>query len=443
MAASISLLRDFDGQTWRSDLAVGLRAGLARNVIAPWFPRSIDRRDGGFLSGFDHRWRPYGRQDRMLEFQARQTRTAARLGMALPTDESWTGTVRHGLAYLDGVMRDATDGGWFALVDRGGQPLLGATKHAHGTAYLIACGAEAYRFTGNEQALAMARAAFGWLDTTLHDEEHGGYDGWATRDGKVIRSKVDLPPDLDGRNDDHLGHGIGLKDANVHSDLLEAFALLAAVSDDARVKQRLSEVFDVLTSAFCTAQGAVHYLVGPDLRPVPGIERYGYPLQTGFRLLAAGAQLGRPASEVMAMARRMLDHVLEWGWDERRGGFVEGGPATEPRAVGGTSLTIRKRPWWVQTEGTKLLLRMALDEPSPGVYHDHLMRLVRVIESDFVDARNGGWDMSARSDWTWRRRLPGRGLPKGDLWKDASHEADMHLAAIRMLRGLGPDEPID
>jgi mannose/cellobiose epimerase-like protein (N-acyl-D-glucosamine 2-epimerase family) len=212
---------------WRSKLAARLRDGLAKHVIAPWFPRSVDERDGGFTSGFDHRWRPIGANHRLLEFQARQTRSAAKLGSALPGDRSWAGIARHGVRYLDGVMRDTADGGWFALVDRSGQPLLGATKHAHGTAYLISCGVEAHRLTGDELPLAIAREAFEWLEATLHDDVHGGYHGWATRQGKVILGPGDLPAELRDRHTDHLGHAIGLKDANVHSDMLMALTLLA------------------------------------------------------------------------------------------------------------------------------------------------------------------------------------------------------------------------
>ena len=45
----------------------------------------------------------------------------------------------------------------------------------------------------------------------------------------------------------------------------------------------------------------------------------------------------------------------------------------------------------------------------------------------------------------WPRRLlmTARGLPKSDIWKDASHEADMDLTLIRMLRCLEPHAPID
>src|SRR5690349_6487833 len=81
---------------WRSNHAAALREGLTRHAIQPWFPRSIDRMDGGFLSGFDSHWRAQGAQDRLLEFQARQTRTAARLGMALPSESQWRDVVAHG-----------------------------------------------------------------------------------------------------------------------------------------------------------------------------------------------------------------------------------------------------------------------------------------------------------------------------------------------------------
>jgi mannobiose 2-epimerase len=428
---------------WRSTLAGRLRTGLVRHVIGPWFPRSIDHKDGGFLADFDHRWQPSGPQHRMLEFQARQTRTAARLGVALPTDRSWGEVVNHGVRYLADVMRDETDGGWFGLVDRSGQPLLAGTKHAHGTAYLISCGVEAHMLTGDKEPLAIAQAAFEWLEATLHDAQHGGYYGWATRDGRVILGRADLPPELAARDDDPLGHGIGLKDANVHSDLLDAFTLLSGVWPDDRLVARLAEIYDIVTSRFVTSAGAVHYLVERDLTPVPGVERYGYPFQTGFRLAAAARRAGRSVADAQALARRMLDHGIEWAWDEKRGGFVEAGPAAEPRTLAGTRLTLRNRPWWVQAEAAKLLLLVALDEPSPGPRHALFERLVGVIEAEFVDRVRGGWEMTARSDWPLRRRLPWRGMPKSDPWKDASHEADMYLATIRMLRGLPTSAPID
>ena len=47
-------------------------------ILKVWFPRTIDTEYGGFLSDFDYRWRPRGPQDKMLEYQARQTIAAAK-----------------------------------------------------------------------------------------------------------------------------------------------------------------------------------------------------------------------------------------------------------------------------------------------------------------------------------------------------------------------------
>ena len=138
----------------------------------------------------------------------------------------------------------------------------------------------------------------------------------------------------------------------------------------------------------------------------------------------------------------MLDHVIEWGWDNRRGGFMEAGPAAEPRrrrraAEGAQAAVVGSN------RGGQAPLAVTLDEPEDGRYRALFTRCMEVIDTEFVDHLFGGWEMTARSDVPRRLHLRRRALPKSDIWKDASHEADMHLAAIRMLRGLAAEDPID
>ena len=167
---------------------------------------------------------------------------------------------------------------------------------------------------------------------------------------------------------------------------------------------------------------------------MPGPELFGYALQMGYRLEAAAQVLGRSVVDAKALAHKMLDHAIEHGWDHRRGGFFDGGDTNEDG---------RRRRWWVQTEAAKLLLSTALDDPTNGRYQALLQQLLEVIERDFIDRQRGGWEMLARPQWPRRLLMTGRGLPKSDIWKVASHEADMYLTLIRSLRGLEPDAPID
>ena len=99
-----------------------------------WFPRCVDRLRGGYDCDFDRRWRHRGPQHRLLEFQGRQMRTAARLALAFPEEDRFADFALHGLRYLRDVMWDRRYGGWYALMAADGTPLAGGTKHAHGTA---------------------------------------------------------------------------------------------------------------------------------------------------------------------------------------------------------------------------------------------------------------------------------------------------------------------
>jgi mannobiose 2-epimerase len=377
----------------------------------------------------------------MLEFQARQTRTAARLGTAYPDEPAWPEIASHGFRYLNEVMRDHAEGGWFWMVDRTGKPLADATKHAHGTAYVMDACLDVYRLTGAPEALQGARDAFEWLEGNVHDSVDGGYFGWVARNGTPIMQA--LPSAAKGTlARDPLGHGIGMKDANVHSDLLEALTVLFEAWPDPRVEERLREVYELLTDRFITPAGSMHYLLYPDLTPVPGVERYGYPLQTASRLPPAALALGLPLDDAIARARRIVDHAMATAWDELRGGTIEAGPAAEPFVLSGVSLRVTTRPWWVQTEALKAHLLLGLQEPVPGRYLEQFERNLELIDREYLDQRFGGWYTVARSD---RSRLDGllrRGVRKGDIWKDASHETEFYLTAMRMLRGLGPNTAI-
>ena len=99
-----------------SDSLVGsIRETLRRHVVDVWFPRCIDRERGGYDCDFDRRWRRRGPQHRMLEFQARQMRSAARLALCFPSEDRFHEFALHGLRYLRDVMWDGEHGGFAVL----------------------------------------------------------------------------------------------------------------------------------------------------------------------------------------------------------------------------------------------------------------------------------------------------------------------------------------
>ncbi len=426
--------------TWRARTAQVLAADFQRHVCQAWFPRTVDSAAGGFLCDFDRRWRPIGRQDRTLEFQARQTRSAARIGRAFPKQASWVEVSQHGFRYLMEVMHDHVEGGWYNAVNRAGDPLIGGSKHAHGTAYLIGGLASLHRLTGDPDVLEAAVEAFEWLEDTLHDPVQGGYFGWATREGRPIRSVEDLPPEIADMRVDPLGHGIGFKDANVHSDLLDAFTQLYAAWPNERLRSRMAEVFELVTRRFVTAAGSMHYLAYSDFTPAPTLERYGDPSQTAPRLIVAGAMLGAGSDDILSLVRRMSDHVAEVAWDSERGGFRDAGPSAAPFHLAGHSMSLPTRSWWVQTEAMRTTLLVAAISDDPEPYLRRFDAALEFTRRELLDHRHAGWYAAALSDQPrWPPRPHRSRRHKGNIWKDASHETDFYLAALRILGGVEAD----
>lgn len=427
-------------QRWRRALADRLAADLRRHVIDAWFPRSLDIEAGGFWAEHDVRWRRRGDGHRMLEFQARQTRTAARLGLAFPSQaERWRQVALHGFEMLAGAMADSEHGGWFWLVDRDGHPLYGGTKHSHGISYLLTACTDVHRLTGDGRASMMLERVVDWLEAVHHDDTHGGYHGWVTRDGRPILTRADVPIGVEPH--EPLGHGIGLKDANVTSDILEGYTALAALQPSERVLARLRELYQAFVERLVTPDGGLHYLTYPDWSPVPTLERYGYLVQQVHRLPAAAAVMGL-ADGALELGRRVFEHALRRGWDDDRAAFISAGPGSEPDSIGGQSLKVREFEWWAQVDGLRALVLLAVNAPQTNPYRPLIGRLMATIERDFVDGRRGGWHARPVRDVPLGRRL--RGDPaKGDDWKDASHEADAYLASLRMLKGLPDGAPLE
>ena len=112
--APLALAQDRDarslqklGQRWRKvdDL---LRQELTRH----WYPHAVDRSRGGFIN----RWRATGRSspttNAFLVYQARMTWTAAAFARYSPAHrDEFVLYARHGIAFLDRVMRDNEQGG--------------------------------------------------------------------------------------------------------------------------------------------------------------------------------------------------------------------------------------------------------------------------------------------------------------------------------------------
>jgi mannobiose 2-epimerase len=409
--------------------AAELESVLVRHVLEPWFPRCLDTEYGGFLCDFDRTWQPAGRHDKFLEFQARQTWLAALVARHLPQNEGLREAARQGLSCLRETMWDAQYGGWFHRLDRAGSPRDQGRKHAHGSAYAVAACAEASVTLGDQDALELARAGLEWLDAHARDGEHGGYFGFLRRDGAVIRDPASSPTPVDP-----IGTPIGLKDANVNSDLVETFNVLLDVDPRAEVRSRAAELCEIVARRMTSEDGIVAFYCQPNWARRPGT-RFGTQLQTAHRLATAGRLLGTDIFD--EVAGRVFRRGIELGWDRRSGGFWFADYGHRPQ----------RREWWIETECLRGLWTLGPLAGGEGERRALEERVWGYLRRRFFDARYSGLYKESVDGLPRPRQMlgirfaPASAVAKGDVWKDGWHEGTALLVGVTQRAGRRPAQP--
>src|SRR5512138_1765040 len=176
-------------------LAAELDATLRRDVLDAWFPRAIDKENGGFHSEYARDWTPGGdREGKFSVFQGRMTWVAAQVALRRPELRTeFLPIAEHGVRYLGGTLWDQQYGGFYWGLDNQGNISSSYTdgKHLYGNAFALYGLAAAYQATQDPKALELAQKAFRWIDDHGHDAANGGYFEWLTRDGKVVEGGPD------------------------------------------------------------------------------------------------------------------------------------------------------------------------------------------------------------------------------------------------------------
>jgi len=406
-------------------LADQMERHLKDEVLAKWFPACVDKEHGGFHASFTQDWKRGLDTSRFLVFQGRMTWVSAKVALCYPElAEAYKGYARHGAKFLNEVLWDRECGGLFWGLDEQGRICgrFGAEKHAYGIAFGIYGAAAAYAATQDAVALDLAQRAFAWLDKNAHDSANGGYYEALSRAGQPL-----LAPPSAGKPQDGIGTLYGRKSMNTHIHLLEAFTELYRVWPDKQLEARLRELLALVRDKIAVPPGRLEMFFTPDWRPVPDHDSYGHDVEAAFLLLEAGAALKEGAdAKTQAVARSLVDHALEHGWDAEYGGFYDKGGASTP-AFG------LDKVWWTQAEGLNALLLMheQFGRATPK-YFEAFLKQWEFIWKYQADHKNGEW-----YDTVSREGKPVPGQAKGQIWKAAYHNGRALVNVTEALRRLG------
>ncbi len=409
-------------------IADEVEANFKTHVLTKWFPAAVDRTTGGMGGGFYQNFRedwtrdPLG--DKSIVYQSRLTWVAAQAALRYPAEAgTYQEYARHGLAFLDDHLWDTQNGGFFWGLEPGGAPQRGGEKHVYGVAFGIYAACACYQATHDERALALAKRAYAWIEIHAHDKAHGGYYEALSRMGRPILAPASNASDA---QNDFIGTHYGYKSMNTHIHVLEALTALVEIWPDAGLKKRAQEIFGLVRDRIAVAPGCMNLFYTPDWRPIPDHDSFGHDVETAFLLTESASVLGKPNdAPTWTIARMLVDHALEYGWDAERGGFYDTGTAFGPPVV-------TEKIWWTQGEGLNALALMhARYGKETAKYWEAFNRQWQWIQKYQIDKRYGGWYPTVKADGT-----PPPGHVKSDQWTEAYHQGRALLLVSEELRRL-------
>ena len=403
-----------------SALRPAIEKNLRENVIPFWFPRAVDRQDGGYTIHYGPKGEPLQGGTKMIVTQARTLWLASRLLRSPFGQAAHREAADAGFRFLRDRMWDSEHGGFYWEVDPTGTTVLRPHKHMYGQAFGLYALAEYYLASGNPEALLLANRLFVLLEARAHDDQYGGYREFFARDwsgpAAADKSPLGAPPDM--------------KLMNTHLHLMEAYTTYVRAGGPLMARERLAELIAIESHAVIRrgwmASTDRHRR---DWSPVVGDPNlrvsYGHDLENIWLIVDALRTLDQPTAPYHDLFRALFDYALKHGYDEKAGGFFEGGFPGKPADR-------LAKIWWVQAEALVSALTM-YDLTREPKYVDVLERTWR-----FVD--------SVQTDWTsgeWHEAINPEGKPrasnKAHVWKAGYHNGRALIELAERIRLLTLD----
>ncbi len=412
---------------------------LTKNLLEKWYPLAIDKEYGGYFTNISYDFKLMPSQEKMIVTQARHMWTTAKAAKFLNRDKYYEYSL-HGLKFLTEKMWDEKYGGFYQIRSRDGSTtdIEGwyDEKRAYGNAFAIYALAALYDITREKKVLNAAIDAFEWMDKHAYDENYKGYFQFFRREGMPF----DKSSSYKTKATDAIE--VGFKDQNSSIHLLEAFTELYNVWKDEKVYNRLYELLELIRDVITTPKGYLQLFFEKDWTPVsfrnaPKEIRdanyrldhvsFGHDYETAYLMLEASYALGlKDDVETLRTAKKMLDHAIENGWDNKNGGFFDEGYYFSEN--GKCEIIKDTKTWWAQAEALNALLLFSKIFPNEKKYYKLFLKEWDYIKKYLIDHKFGDWYWGSLEKEPFYRTAP-----KGTIWKATYHNGRALMNCITLL----------
>ena len=389
---------------------------LTQNIIPFWYPRTIDKENGGYRLHHDIQGRWKGPTNKSSLAQARMVWFFSTLADTKFGNGNHLATARHGYDFLMNHCWDERYGGLYWEVDHAGVKATAPEKHSVCQSFGLYALAAYARISGDTTAEERAQDIFALLNSHAYDDRFGGYREFLRRDWGEAPEGQTLYMKAYPRH----------KTLNTHSHLLEAFTEYYKLTQDSAVREKIIELVLIQTNSVIRKNGvACTNLFDLDWRPCAGelAERvtYGHDLQNIWTLIEACQTINISVGPLTEFFKNNFEYTIRFGYDYRKGGLYVRGPVNKPA-------NDRAKVLWPQAEGLVCSLYM-YQLTGEHKYYSYFRHLLAWIANHQVDWKHG----------EWYQRITTLGRAVGDkayAWKTPYHNGRAMILCLDRLSNL-------
>ncbi|NSW94387.1 MAG: AGE family epimerase/isomerase [Bacteroidales bacterium] len=324
---------------------------LVNELLPFWISRTVDKKNGGYITHFDRYGNDTGEDEKSLISQTRSLYTYASAHRAGYGDGSYAKFAGHGIKFLLSEMWDNQYGGFYWMADRKGN-IKNDSKVTYGQSFAIYSLSEYTLATGDPAGIEYAEKLFDMLQKYVVDTMYGGYREMFNRRWELIGPG---------------SKGGDRKTLDVHMHLMEAFTTLYEASGKEIHLRKLNECIHILLDRFLhpvyktgIPQFFDDWSVAPQIKfeIIWGWDRfsedgmkgnatdntcYGHNAEFAWLLLHALNVMNAGVEPYLDTLKKIYDHTVDNGIDIEYGGvYVEG-----PHSGG---VYDREKEFWQQAE---------------------------------------------------------------------------------------------
>lgn len=412
---------------------------LVAGILKRWYPLVVDKECGGYYTNVSSDWTLPPDQEKMIVSQSRHIWTLSKVSEFVKNE--YLPMAQHGFPFLKNKMWDNEFGGFYQIRSRDGgfSDVNGwrNEKRTYGNAFAIYALAALYAQTKDAKILDFAKQAYRWIEHHAYDPKDKGYFEFLTREAHPFDQRSEYKTIASDKSE------LGFKDQNSSIHLLEAYTELYHVWKDPESYTQLKSLLELIRDVMVTKEGYLQLFFTNNWKPVSfrksseserktnfGLDHvsFGHDYETAFLMLEASWVLGlENDTRTLTVAKRMLDHAMQYGWDNNVGGFYDGGYYFDGQDV----CTIIKdtKNWWAQAEGLNALLLFSRIFPQEHKYYEYFIRQWNYVKSSIIDAAGGDWYEGGIDKEPHFQKGP-----KSHMWKCTYHTCRALMNCITLMK---------